>query len=196
MTEEQKRKKVECRKRYSRKHREEISAYYKQWYQRHKEEEIAKSKQYNQEHRKEKLEYWKQYNQKHREEKLIYNKQHYQENREKILAYYQKNRDKRNQQAKVWQENHREQWREIERKNKFKRRKLGFIPLNEPFEGSDAHHIDRNYVIYIPKEIHQGIRHSVLKNRNMDEINAVAFNYLSVGNSRIDENYGENYGEN
>ena len=59
-----------------------------------------------------------------------------------------------------------------------KRREFDFIPLNKPFEGADAHHIDKNYVIYIPKEVHQSIYHSVLKNINMDEINAVAFNYL------------------
>ena len=59
-----------------------------------------------------------------------------------------------------------------------KRRQLGFIPLNKPFEGAEAHHIDENFVIYIPKEIHQNIRHSVWKQQNMDEINAIAWNYI------------------
>ena len=49
---------------------------------------------------------------------------------------------------------------------------------NKYFEGAIAHHLDKIYVIYIPKELHQKVRHSVLKNINMDEINAIAFNYI------------------
>ena len=35
------------------------------------------------------------------------------------------------------------------------RRQLGFIPLNEPFPGSVAHHIDNEHVLYIPEDIHK-----------------------------------------
>jgi hypothetical protein len=34
------------------------------------------------------------------------------------------------------------------------------------------------HVIYIPKELHNSVKHSVLKNQNMDEINAKAFEWL------------------
>ena len=63
---------------------------------------------------------------------------------------------------------------------KSKHRSFDFIPLNEYFEGADAHHIDKVYVIYVPKEMHRSINHSVLKNKNMDEINALAMNYLNT----------------
>jgi hypothetical protein len=59
-----------------------------------------------------------------------------------------------------------------------KRRKFGFIPLNRPFNGSVAHHLDRIYVVYMNEEDHKSIWHSVLKNINMSEINALAFNYI------------------
>ena len=45
---------------------------------------------------------------------------------------------------------------EIKKRCAFKRnRNLGFIPLNEPFENSIGHHIDKDMVIYIPKELHK-----------------------------------------
>jgi len=65
------------------------------------------------------------------------------------------------------------------KKSKVKRyRNLDFIPLNKPFEGSEAHHIDKDRVIYIPKEIHQSIRHNVWTGRNMVLINNLAYDYL------------------
>lgn len=64
------------------------------------------------------------------------------------------------------------------RKSKSKRRSFDFVPLNEFFEGAVAHHLDQVYIVYIPKEVHRSIYHSVLKDINMDIINAVAWNYL------------------
>ena len=53
-----------------------------------------------------------------------------------------------------------------------KRRKLfGFIPHNIPHENFHGHHIDFNHVIFIPKELHMSIPHSVVNNKNMDIIN-------------------------
>lgn len=60
---------------------------------------------------------------------------------------------------------------------KSKRRDLGFVPLNKPFDGSEAHHVDIVHVIYIPKEIHQRIRHNVHTGLNMDKINELARRY-------------------
>ena len=67
-------------------------------------------------------------------------------------------------------------WRKRQRN---KRRNLDFIPLNKFFEDAEAHHIDTIYVIYMDRVVHQSIKHSVLRNVNMDTINAVAFNYLN-----------------
>jgi hypothetical protein len=64
------------------------------------------------------------------------------------------------------------------RKSKAKRRALGFVPLNEPFEGSEAHHIDTEHVIYVPKELHMSIRHNVWTGENMERINVIACQYM------------------
>ena len=57
-------------------------------------------------------------------------------------------------------------------------RNLGFSPLNEYFEGSEAHHINFNDVIYIPKELHWSIRHNAWTGKNMALINSVAYQFL------------------
>ena len=57
---------------------------------------------------------------------------------------------------------------ESERKYAAKRRQLDFIPLNQKFENSEAHHIDKEHVIYIPKKLHHSISHNVFTGKNMD----------------------------
>lgn len=68
--------------------------------------------------------------------------------------------------------------KESYRKSSAARRDLGFVPLNKKFKDSHAHHIDKDYVIYIPAELHQSIYHSLVNDINMDKINALAFKYL------------------
>ena len=151
----------------------------KQYYQEHREEILAKMKKHYQEHRVEK----KQYRQEHRDEISFYNKQYWKEYRDELLAkrkqYWKEHKEEWIAACKQYRQKHPDKMRGLAKKARNKRkRNLGFIPLNKPFENSDAHHICATFVIYIPKEIHQSIRHSVLRNRNMDEINAVAWNYL------------------
>jgi len=57
------------------------------------------------------------------------------------------------------------------RKNS-KRRELKHIPLNEcEVDGWEGHHINKEYVVYIPKELHRSIAHNVFSGKNMKEIN-------------------------
>lgn len=72
---------------------------------------------------------------------------------------------------------------EIERKNKrqiymIKRRCLGCKTINKYFDDCNAHHFNKEMIIFVPKNIHQSILHSVLKNRNMIEINSLTFTWL------------------
>lgn len=59
-----------------------------------------------------------------------------------------------------------------------KRRGFGYIPLNDRFIGSEGHHLDKEFVVYIPEEMHRSIWHSVVKDINMEEINALALDYV------------------
>jgi len=59
-----------------------------------------------------------------------------------------------------------------------KRRTLGFIPLNEPFDDCEGHHVDSRYVIYMPHKLHRSVYHRQSDGRGMAEINALAFDFL------------------
>lgn len=64
----------------------------------------------------------------------------------------------------------------IKRKN-HKRRQMGFNPLNYPFDGSVAHHINKNDVIFIPYSLHIS-GHNHKKPKTMEMVNGIAFFYL------------------
>lgn len=63
-------------------------------------------------------------------------------------------------------------------KHAHKRRGLGYNFLNEYFEGCEKHHINYNDVIYIPKETHKEIWHSLFQNKNMEQINTLALFFI------------------
>lgn len=62
-----------------------------------------------------------------------------------------------------------------------RRRKLGFNPLNEYFEGSHFHHLhinNSNDGYYIPAELHKSIWHSHKDKETMNKINKIVFEWL------------------
>jgi len=61
-----------------------------------------------------------------------------------------------------------------------RRRELGFIPLNEWFKGSNGHHIDKEFVIFIPKEMHASVWHRQNDIKSMEIINNLAFEFYSI----------------
>ena len=64
------------------------------------------------------------------------------------------------------------------RRTSAKRRALGFIPLNQSFDGCEGHHVDNELVINMPKELHRSIWHRQSDKGSMAKINAVAYNFL------------------
>jgi hypothetical protein len=64
------------------------------------------------------------------------------------------------------------------RRAKAKRRTLGFVLLNRLFPGCKGHHVDKEQVIYMPKELHRSVYHRQSDGRGMAEINAIAYNFL------------------
>ena len=65
------------------------------------------------------------------------------------------------------------------RKNKAQRRALGFVPMNQPFDGCEAHHLDKTNVLYIPKVLHHSVSHNVFTGKNMECINVLAASWLT-----------------
>ena len=63
------------------------------------------------------------------------------------------------------------------KRNEKTRREFGFTPLNDQLQGCVGHHIDKEFVIYIPEEMHRSIWHSLTKDINMDKINELAIDF-------------------
>jgi hypothetical protein len=83
-------------------------------------------------------------------------------------------REQKEETNRRWCELHPEMARVWRRKREAKRRTPGFVPLNEPFDGCEGHHIDEERVIYIPKELHRSIWHNAWNGFGMEQINALA----------------------
>jgi len=54
------------------------------------------------------------------------------------------------------------------------------IILNHPFVGCEMHHLGSGVAIFIPASLHKGVRHSLLRNRNMEEMNRLAYGWWEV----------------
>ncbi|MCK4260671.1 MAG: hypothetical protein KAX49_16965 [Halanaerobiales bacterium] len=78
--------------------------------------------------------------------------------------------------------NRRKKYREEHRKDiqrrSCKKRGLGFIPLNDWFEDSHAHHIDKERIIYIPAKLHNSVFHNLDTGKGMNYINDLAIDFL------------------
>lgn len=98
--------------------------------------------------------------------------------REINAEYYAMHRNEIMAQISVYRSTHRDQRRLIDNKHAAKHRALGFIPLNEWFGGCEAHHLDHDRVVYIPRELHRSIHHDQRTGQNMNQINALALQWL------------------
>jgi hypothetical protein len=110
---------------------------------------------------------WKtQYNKKYQEKYPDYYKRYYKNHKEKVLIYVKNYKKTEKGKSKI-------------RKSMSKRRSLGFILLNNFSQGYDAHHWDKKHVYYIPKLLHQSIKHNIWTGYGMDEINKAVGGWLS-----------------
>ena len=58
-----------------------------------------------------------------------------------------------------------------------KRKSLNFIELNEWFKGSHAHHLNKEFILYIPVDLHRSISHNLWTGEGMEKINNLAIVY-------------------
>ena len=114
---------------------------------------------------------------------------YYRNNKEKILKYhkeynkeyYIKNKDRILEVCRKYKQT--PNGKKIKRKCNANRRELGYNPMNEWFSGCEGHHLNKEDVIYIPSSLHRSVSHSVIRDRNMKEINDVAFEWLCTQES-------------
>jgi hypothetical protein len=172
--------------------KEQTKIHHKQYYQTHKE----LWRQYYQTYKARIEDYKKQYRKTHKEEIQIYMKQYHSEHRDDALKKAKVYRRTHSEKRKEWDRKYRliHSEQEKERHKKYRQspegkitvlrgvhkryRNLGFVPLNEYFKNSVAHHIDLKHVIYIPRELHESISHNIITGKNMHIINALAVDYI------------------
>ena len=139
---------------------------------------------------------------------INYQLQIYQEKKEEIDTWYCQNYTTPKEQREQRYENNKEQLKEqrkqhyientvqececnrkyrqsyfgkiVEARKKSKRRReLGYISLNNRFEGCHGHHINKLYVINIPAQMHTDNRHRLTDIESMNIINELAINFLN-----------------
>jgi len=166
---------------YREKYADKIKQRKQKYYIKNRENILQKTKQYKIEHKEETerhISIWQKNNYKKclgymrkyqkTEKSLEYQKQYRENNREKVLEGQRRWRINNPKKAKAIG---------IKAANK-RRRNLGFNPLNKYFGGSEAHHINKDDVIYILKELHRSIPHCLESGKNMDKINKIAMSYV------------------
>jgi hypothetical protein len=114
-----------------------------------------------------------------REQNNLWAKQHHKERRAAASKCYAANPEKYIKETAKWTAENPEKVIIYMRRHQAKHRTLGFNPLNSFFVGSEGHHINQSDVIYIPKAMHQSVRHNIWTGRNMEKINALAGAYLT-----------------
>lgn len=115
--------------------------------------------------------HYKKYKSYHKQYNKIHHKKHYREHKEEVKEY-----------QKGYSQT--PEGKTTMKKHSSKRRSLGFIELNDWFEESESHHIDKLHVIHIPEMMHKSVSHNVWTGQGMYEINVMAFDYLLNQNCR------------
>ena len=155
----------------------------RRWRNNHPKEAKESSRLNHQNHRNYDKKYNQSYHKTHKKQLSENAKVYRQNNKDYISEYMHKYFE---QYRKILYANHKKRYDNPKYKTREstlrfqtkRRRKLGFVPLNFPFTGSQAHHIDKTHIVYISKELHQSIRHNVWTGKNMSLINKKAFEWL------------------
>ena len=161
------------------KSKEEIREYRRKYYREHKGEIKKYRKKYREAHKNKIAGYNKKYQFSHKETVSNRNKEYYKLHQEQIKAdnkkYYYEHHELVLECARKYKQS--EKGRSTQHQYIAKRRNLGFIELNDYFDGAEAHHINKTFVLYIPKEIHRSVWHNVWTGQGMEEINEIAIDW-------------------
>ena len=149
--------------------------YLKEYVQSDKYKESRKEYEQTEERREYVRNYLKKYRQTDKGKEAI--KRYLQSDKHKVTIKKYRQSEKVKEKSRIyWQT---EQGKINNRKKSSKHRGLCSIPLNEHSEGTEGHHIDEEHIIYIPIELHRSIRHNVRTGEGMEEINTIAFHYIT-----------------
>jgi len=150
-------------RKYRAQHRDKINEYSRKYCARHREEKREKSRKDYDKNKERAKEWQRRYDIRHKEEIS-----------EKKCEYYKQCKKEIRSRQRKYRLGHPES---VKRCNA-RRKHFGFIPLNSFFTGAEGHHVNYNYVIYIPKKLHRSVWHSITSGKGMKKINKKAFKFL------------------
>lgn len=167
---------------YNKTHMDEIKSVAEKYRIKHRIEIKKKNSEYYFSHKEESSKRHKIYNRKHKEKIKTQKIEYYKEHKDIIIA-----------RGKEWRINNRTKSNLISRRHRNKRKRgLDSIELNDWFEGCEGHHIDKEFILYIPKELHRSISHNLFSGKNMKEINNLAIEYVYGVDFNNKEKWKEN----
>ena len=175
----------DAQRRYYREHAEEVKRKRRDCYQKNHDKELQYAEEYknkNSDKVKEATRKWKLNNpEKYKVSERISNQKKYERHgtkiKQNVKEYAHKNKPIVAERRRKYRQT--EHGKTMIRKDIHKRRReLGYAPLNPRFKGCAAHHIDKETVIHIPKELHEAIPHSQNNTESMRNINILAFAFL------------------
>jgi len=150
----------------------------RRYYLKHREEIIRRAIEWQKTHPERTKEIKRKYSRN-------YNKELYQSEPEEVKEankrWRQKNLKRVRETQRLWRQANPDKAKKTYLKHQSNRRELGFIPLNTWFEGSNAHHINKYYIIYIPIDVHKAYPHNHKKPETMKIINKVAIEMCLLG---------------
>ena len=163
-------------------HKEYYKIYRKKYRETHKEQ----AKKYRETHKKQAKKYEKKYYLTHLKQSKqyhkIYNKQyregHEEQEKQRSKQYRKENPEKVKKSIRQWRLANPKKVSEIRKRGESKHRQLDFNPWNKPFKRCEGHHLTKDDVIYLPKELHRSIYHNIWTGQNMDIINTLAIQFL------------------
>ena len=173
-----------------------LKKYHHEYYLKNKIEIQKQQSGYRLKNKQYLYKYHKKYRLKNKNKILKYHHDYYLQNRDKFFQYYLINKDKILKRGHHYYLNHKQKIINCHKKyNKTpygkvcktisckkthakRHRNLGFILINNYFKNSNAHHINKEYVLFIPKQMYRQISHNVFTNKGMIEINSLAFTWF------------------
>ena len=148
----------------------------------HKEKAILSSMSWRKNNPEKSINTSKNNYRKHRVESLQRGKEWKLNNLDKYSAYHKNwrkvNEEKFKNQVYEWRKNNPEKCRGYRYE---RNRNLGNNLLNNPFGGCHRHHITKNDIICIPKDIHTAYKHNHKKPDTMKKINILAWDVMRSG---------------
>lgn len=173
-----------CRKQYRKEHSEAEKENQRRYRENHPEQRRESQKRWRENNPEQTTKRCKKWRESNPEKVQEYNKKYYKNNREKEQI-----RTKEYFQTPIG--------KEINHRNKAKRRNLGHEPINAWFKGSEAHHLrysktieeqDNNITLYVPRKLHRSIHHNGNTGQGMREINIACLNWYFENTPEEEQN--------